>query len=365
APHFLQSDDPFYTFFTETLYQNLRKACEGSEESIHYCSFPEEAEGTRVERIEQSVTRMMTIIDLARNIRERHKLPLKTPLKEITVVHPDAEFLDDITGKLKEYVLEELNVRSLVPCNDTLKYASLKAEPDFSVLGKRLGKSMRLVAKEVKEMSQQDILRFEETGKVTIAGHTLELTDIKIVRVFKRPDGLKDTEIDANGDGDVLVILNLQPDDSLYEAGVAREIVNRIQKLRKKSVLCSQEQYIKDTIGSSLLPSTLMPSHAVILSDESFQNVSKLSFKISLARPALKFNEDAILALFSGDEKFARGLQAYLLSRDQSNLKSEFQQGNGKIITVSCIEKLPVVSVVLGDHLHLTVGDYLLSTSNS
>uniref|UniRef100_A0A0D3DFD9 isoleucine--tRNA ligase n=1 Tax=Brassica oleracea var. oleracea TaxID=109376 RepID=A0A0D3DFD9_BRAOL len=305
---------PFTPFFTETLYQNLRKAREGSEESIHYCSFPE-ADGTRVERrIEQSVTRMMTVIDLARNIRERHKLPLKTPLMEITVVHPDAEFLDDITGKLREYVLEELNVRSLVPCNDTLKYASLKAEPDFSVLGKRLGKSMRLVAKEVKEMSQQDILRFEEARKLTIAGHTLELTNIKIVRVFKRPDGLKDTEIDANGDGDVLVLLDLRPDDSLYEAGVAREIVNRVQKLRKKSgleptdvvevyiesldkdesalqqVLSSQEQYIKDTIGSSLLPSRLMPSHAVILSDESFQNVSKLSFKISLARPALKFN---------------------------------------------------------------------------
>uniref|UniRef100_A0A0D3CQ95 isoleucine--tRNA ligase n=1 Tax=Brassica oleracea var. oleracea TaxID=109376 RepID=A0A0D3CQ95_BRAOL len=339
---------PFTPFFTETLYQNLRKACEGSEESIHYCSFPE-ADKTRVERrIEQSVTRMMTVTDLARNIRERHKLPLKTPLKEITVVHPDAEFLDDITGKLREYVLEELNVRSLVTCNDTLKYASLKAEPDFSVLGKRLGKSMGLVAKEVREMSQQDILRFEEAGKVTIAGHTLELTDIKIVRVFKRPDGLKETEIDANGDGtglvtlsisfvyifdlitaarstlnditfalvndegDVLVLLDLRPDDSLYEAGVAREIVNRVQKLRKKSgleptdfvevyiesldvsvlqqVLSSQDQYIKDTIGSSLLPSTLMPPHAVILSYESFQNVSKLSFKISL----VKFNKGAL-----------------------------------------------------------------------
>ncbi|KAJ4899766.1 tRNA synthetase class I family protein [Raphanus sativus] len=298
---------PFTPFFTETLYQNLRKACEGSEESIHYCSFPE-AEETRVEkRIEQSVARMMTVIDLARNIRERHKLPLKTPLMEITVVHPDAEFLDDITGKLREYVLEELNVRSLVACNDTMKYASLKAEPDFSVLGKRLGKSMGLVGKEVKEMSQQDILRFEEAGEVTIAGHTLELTDIKIVKVFKRPDGLKDTEIDANGDGDVSVLLNLRPDDSLYEAGVAREIVNRIQNLRKKAglepkdfvevyiesldkdesalqqVLSSQEQYIKDTIGSSLLSSTLMPTHAVILSDESFQNVSKLSFKIRFA----------------------------------------------------------------------------------
>ena len=145
---------------------------------------------------------------------------------------------------------------------------------------------MGLVAKEVREMSQQDILRFEEAEKVTIAGHTLELTDIKvssshpmlfsfneeyavtlfllcvvqIVRVFKRSDGLKDTEIDANGDGtglvtlsisfvyifdlitgarstvkditfalvndegDVLVLLDLRPYDSLYEAGVAREV---------------------------------------------------------------------------------------------------------------------------------------------
>uniref|UniRef100_A0A1J3JXX8 isoleucine--tRNA ligase n=1 Tax=Noccaea caerulescens TaxID=107243 RepID=A0A1J3JXX8_NOCCA len=199
---------PFTPFFTETLYQNLRKACKGSEESIHYCSFPE-AEGTRGGRIEQSVTRMMTIIDLARNILERHKLPLKTPLKEITVVHPDADFLNDLTGNLREYVLEELNVKSLVPCNDILKYASLKAEPDFSVLRKRLGKSMGLVAKGVKEMSQQDILSFEEAKKVTIAGHELGKTDIKIVRVFKRPYGRKDTEIDADGDGDVLVIMEL------------------------------------------------------------------------------------------------------------------------------------------------------------
>ncbi|KAG2239750.1 hypothetical protein Bca52824_091447 [Brassica carinata] len=293
---------PFTPFFTETLYQNLRKACEGSEESIHYCSFPE-AEETRVERrIEQSVARMMTVIDLARNIRERHKLPLKTPLKEITVVHPDAEFLDDITGKLREYVLEELNVRSLVPCTDALKYASLKAEPDFSVLGKRLGKSMGLVAKEVREMSQQDILRFEEAGKVTIAGHTLELTDIKIVRVFKRPEGLKDKEIDANGDGTglpCLLVQKLRKKSGLEPTDFVDVYIESLDEDESvlQQVLSSQEQYIKDTIGSSLLPSTLMPSLAVILSDERFQNVSKLSFKISLARPALKFNEGAILAL--------------------------------------------------------------------
>ncbi|XP_054791826.1 isoleucine--tRNA ligase, cytoplasmic-like [Prosopis cineraria] len=93
---------PFTPFFTEVLYQNMRKACNGSEESIHYCSFPLE-EGKRGERIEQSVSRMMMIIDLARNIRERHNKPLKTPLREMVIVHPDADFLDDITGKLREW----------------------------------------------------------------------------------------------------------------------------------------------------------------------------------------------------------------------------------------------------------------------
>ncbi|KAJ6959225.1 hypothetical protein NC653_037515 [Populus alba x Populus x berolinensis] len=277
---------PFTPFFSEGLYQNMRRVCTGSEESIHYCSFPQ-VEGERNERIEQSVARMMTIIDLARNIRERHNKPLKSPLREMIVVHPDVDFLDDIAGKLKEYVLEELNVRSLIPCNDTLKYASLRAEPEFSVLGKRLGKSMGAVAKEVKAMSQIDILEFEKAGEVTIASHCLKLSDIKVVREFKCPDGLTDREVDAAGDGDVLVILDLRLDESLLEAGVAREVVNRIQKLRKKTgleptdavevyfesldedksisqqVLNSQELYIRDAIGSPLLSSTFMPPHAV------------------------------------------------------------------------------------------------------
>uniref|UniRef100_A0A2N9FJH6 isoleucine--tRNA ligase n=1 Tax=Fagus sylvatica TaxID=28930 RepID=A0A2N9FJH6_FAGSY len=299
---------PFTPFFTEVLYQNLRKVSNGSEESIHYCRFPQE-EGERDERIEQSVARMMTIIDLARNIRERHNKPLKTPLREMVVVHPDADFLNDIAGKLREYVLEELNVRSLVPCNDTLKYASLRAEPDFSVLGKRLGKSMGVVAKEVKAMSQENILAFEKAGEVTIAGHCLKLTDIKVVRDFKRPDGMTEKEIDAAGDGKLQYPLD-------YDV----EIVNRIQKLRKKAgleptdivevyfksldedkslserVLNSQDSYIADAISSHLLPSAVMPSNA---------------------------------------------------------------------ITVNCIENLPPVDLVLNEHLFLSVGDYFSRTQKS
>ncbi|GAA0168628.1 aminoacyl-tRNA synthetase [Lithospermum erythrorhizon] len=215
---------PFTPYFTEVLYQNLRKVSSGSEESIHYCDFPKvEAKGE--ERIERSVKRMMTVIDLAHNIRERHNKPLKTPLREMVVVHPDADFLDDISGKLKEFVLEELNVQSLVTCKDTLKYASLCAEPDFSVLGKKLGKSMGVVAKEVKAMSTEDILAFEKAGEVTFGAHTLKINEIKVVRGFKRPDNIAEEDMDAAGDGDVVVVMDLLPDESLFEAGVAREIL--------------------------------------------------------------------------------------------------------------------------------------------
>ncbi|XP_009365866.2 isoleucine--tRNA ligase, cytoplasmic [Pyrus x bretschneideri] len=299
---------PLTPFFTEVLYQNLRKILNESEESIHFCSFPK-AEGKRDERMEQSVRRMMTVIDLGRNIRERHNKPLKTPLKEMVIVHPDADFLDDIAGKLREYVLEELNVRSLVTCNDTLEYASLRAEPDFSVLGKRLGKSMGVVAKEVKAMSQESILAFEKAGEVTVSGHCLKVADIKVVRDFKRPNGTTEKEIDAAGDGDVLVVLDLRPDESLFEAGVAREIVRRVQQLRKTAalkptdvveayfesldqdksvsqrVLQSQEEYITDAIGFPLRPSQVMPSDAVLLAEESSHGVSGMSFVIRLVRP--------------------------------------------------------------------------------
>lgn len=375
---------PFTPFFTEVLYQNLRKVSSGAEESIHYCTFPE-VEGKRGERLEQSVNRMMTIIDLARNIRERNSKPLKTPLKEMIVVHPDAEFLDDIAGKLKEYVLEELNVQSVVTCNDPLKYASLRAEPDFSVLGKRLGKSMGMVSKEVKAMSQEDILAFEKSGEIIVGTHCLKLSDIKIVRAFKRPADRTDEEMDAAGDGDVLVVLDLRQDESLLEAGFAREVVNRIQKLRKKAgldptdmvevffrsldedasksqqMLNLQESYIRDILGSSLLPANLIPQHAVVIAEE-IVDTSSLKFVITLMRPALMFNTDAILALYAGNTKFSENLQTYLLSRDHHSLKSEFQANNGKI-NVSCIIDQPKVELCLGEHVYLTVGDYL-SRSN-
>ena len=100
---------PFTPFFAETMYQNLRRANPADlPESVHFCDFPQADASAFDARIELSVARMNTVIELARSIREKHNKPVKTPLRRLTVVSADADFLADISGELAGYVTEEV-----------------------------------------------------------------------------------------------------------------------------------------------------------------------------------------------------------------------------------------------------------------
>jgi len=83
-------------------------------------------------------------------------------------------------GELKEYVVEEVNVRSLKTCADPLQYCTLRAEPDYPSLGKRLGKGMAKVGKAVKSMSIEQILDFESRGSIELEGESLGSGEIRV-----------------------------------------------------------------------------------------------------------------------------------------------------------------------------------------
>lgn len=83
-------------------------------------------------------------------------------------------------GELKEYVVEEVNVRSLQTCSDPLQYCTLRAEPDYPSLGKRLGKAMAKIGKAVKGMTTQQILDFEAQGSITLEGESLGSGEIRV-----------------------------------------------------------------------------------------------------------------------------------------------------------------------------------------
>ena len=154
------------------------------------------------------------------------------------VAHDDLDFLADLQGELRDYVVDELNVRELEVCDDPLKYATIKAEPNFAVLGKRLGKAMGAVGKGVKSMTEADIVAFQKSGVFAVGDNVLGADDIVVKREFRLPAGFTKEEMDAaSGEENVMVIMELTADQSLIDSGAAREFVNRMQKLRKSSGL--------------------------------------------------------------------------------------------------------------------------------
>ena len=83
-------------------------------------------------------------------------------------------------GELREYVQAELNVYSLETCSDPLHYAALRGEPEWQVLGKRLGKDMGKVAGAIKGLTAQQLMDYEKHGSIVVAGHELAAGDIKV-----------------------------------------------------------------------------------------------------------------------------------------------------------------------------------------
>ncbi|KAG1672606.1 hypothetical protein FOA52_002086 [Chlamydomonas sp. UWO 241] len=377
---------PFTPFLTEKMYQNLRKCLPDddaiSPPSVHFCAFPPQQEPHAGDaRIQRSVDRMQRVVDLARTIRERKNLPLKKPLRLLVVVHTDREFLDDIDGELREYVCSELNVRTLETCSDPLRYATLRAEPDWNTLGKKLGKAMAPVAKAIKEMSASDIAAYEASGSITVAGATLGEGDIKVMRDFRVPDGVNPDDIDANGDGEVLAVLNLEVDKELAAAGVAREVVNRFQKLRKKaglqvadqveafievpagsalhSTLAPHTAYLRESLGRPLMPASCKPRGAVVIASEattvgSEEDDTAASFTAVLCVPCVSTAAGPLLAACGGSADLAEGVDIYLASRDPVAMRAQADADGGEVEV--CVDGQRV-RLAVGTQLFFSAGD--------
>jgi len=102
---------PFTPFLTEKMYRNLRKTVTSSEQeklpiSVHFCDYPTNVPlHSGDERIQKSVDRMQRVVELGRKIRAQKNIPIKMPIHELIVVHPDNEFLSDVAGQQKPLFL--------------------------------------------------------------------------------------------------------------------------------------------------------------------------------------------------------------------------------------------------------------------
>ncbi|KAL5013777.1 hypothetical protein ScPMuIL_008047 [Solemya velum] len=233
---------PLIPFLTEHMYQNLKHlvdpdSTKGQDtRSVHFLMIPQPVDSLIDVKIETAVSRMQSVIEVGRVIRDRKTLPLKYPLAEVVAIHRDMSVLEDIKS-LEKYILEELNVRQLTTTQDKQKYgAHLCAEPDHKILGQKLKGDLPPVMRAIKELTDAQLSEFQQTGNITVAGHCLHEEDLRLKYSFDASSESAN-KYEAHSDKQVLVMLDVTPSQSMLDEGIAREVINRIQRLRKKAGL--------------------------------------------------------------------------------------------------------------------------------
>jgi isoleucyl-tRNA synthetase len=221
---------PVMPFFCEFLYQRLMvdtKLAKPGEESVHFTRFPEADEALLDLGLEARMQAARDVVGLGLVIREREKIGVRRPLSQVTVASPHgearaavAQFLDAITG--------ELNVKEVRVLEDDSSLCKISAKPNFRTLGKRLGPKLKAVQQKLAAFGPADFQALERDGKLEIEGETLSSEDILLTR-----ENLGGGAVESQNGITVLLDTKITPE--LHAEGLARELVNRIQNLRKQA----------------------------------------------------------------------------------------------------------------------------------
>ncbi len=223
---------PIAPFFMDRLYLDLSNATNKEEfESVHLADFPVADETLIDKGLEVKMQKAQTISSLVLSIRQKEKIKVRQPLQKIMIPVLDDKDRKDIEA-VSELIKSEVNVKEIQLLDDASGILVKRIKPNFKTLGPKFGKEMKQIAQVVTTFSQDDIQKIEQDGELTIK---LENKSIKLQ--------LQDVEIssqDIEGwlvatSGKLTVALDVMLNDDLRNEGIARELVNRIQNIRKDS----------------------------------------------------------------------------------------------------------------------------------
>jgi isoleucyl-tRNA synthetase len=223
---------PIAPFFMEKLYMDLNSVTKKENfESIHLANFPVYDESFVDKSLERKMENAQTISSLVLSLRAKEKIKVRQPLQKIMIPVQNAEQKEEILA-VSDLIKHEVNIKEIELLEDASDILVKQIKPNFKTLGPRFGKDMKAIANAVMNFTSEDINKIEQTGglEVDINGKKITL-------------GLEDVEItsqDIEGwlvanEGSLTVALDVTISDDLRKEGIARELVNRIQNLRKDS----------------------------------------------------------------------------------------------------------------------------------
>jgi isoleucyl-tRNA synthetase len=222
---------PIAPFFSERLYQDLNSVTHReAAESVHHAAFPTVHEELIVKSLEERTQLAQKICSMGLSLRKKSNLRVRQPLAKIVLPVRDDNFRQQVE-QVKALICSELNVKDVkfLAKDNNLLVKSIK--PNFKTLGPRYGKIMKSIAATVTAFSQQQINDLEANGRcdLTVDGQPVELLLADVDIATQDIPGW----VVAN-EGSLTVALDITLTDDLVDEGIARELVNRIQNIRKE-----------------------------------------------------------------------------------------------------------------------------------
>lgn len=222
---------PIAPFFADRLYTDLTSATGRSAQSVHLSNFPAADESVIDKDLEERMQDAQDITSMVLALRRKVNIKVRQPLTTLMIPVLDEKQQRDIES-IKELVLNEVNVKEMLFADNAAGILVKRVKPDFKKLGPRYGKIMKQLAAKITGMSQEDILQFEKEEKFAfdIDGQqaVIEIGDVEIISE-DIPGWLVANE------GRLTVALDITVTEDLRREGIARELVNRIQNIRKSS----------------------------------------------------------------------------------------------------------------------------------
>ncbi|MCK5906097.1 MAG: class I tRNA ligase family protein, partial [Flavobacteriales bacterium] len=223
---------PVSPFFMDKLYKDLNAATgKESFESIHLADWPVYDANMVDTELEERMHKAQTITSMVLSLRKKDQLKVRQPLQKIMVPVLDDKVKKQIEA-ISDLVLAEVNVKEIELLSDASGILVKSIKPNFKALGPKFGKEMRFVGQAIGKFGQEEISAIEKNGEIDIEvnGKTVSLALAEVEITTQDIEGW--TVANHNG---ITVALDVTITEELKSEGIARELVNRIQNLRKDS----------------------------------------------------------------------------------------------------------------------------------
>lgn len=225
----VQTAAPIIPFMTEDIYQQLRSKEDA--ESVHLCDYPVANDALRDQQLENEMALVQAAVSSGHALRKEHKIKVRQPLARADIVCGDAASLEALKRQA-HLIADELNVKEVIFHSDEEIFVRLSPKPNFRLLGKKVGKSMQAVQKKIQELPQQSLRSLMQGGTLSLTADgeswTLTSEDIQVERSVK-----EGTVAQTTPEG-ITIVLETKLNDELLIEGLARELVNKINTMRRE-----------------------------------------------------------------------------------------------------------------------------------